>query len=333
MRTVVLDARHGGASHVGFSFGNAVRYARFRGDLDPVADGQMPGDADLPSEHAVRADLGRSGHADLRGGDGVFAYGHVMADLNQVVELDAPADDRRTHCRPVDAGVGAYFDIALDADVADLRNLVIRTLVVRSEAESVGSDHRSGVDRHVVADLALLVNLDAGEQLYVIAQTDVVAHVDMRIYLAVFPEADVRADHRELAHVGFVAQRGRRIDRRERADALFPGLVRYVQFEQLCEARVGVVDADHRRRDRSRRLERTVDDHDRRFRIVDIMLVFRVGQKSERACFSFFDFCEFRDDGLRVARDLSAEVAGDQFCGKFHIVGSVDCSVRLTGSF
>ena len=30
-------------------------------------------------------------------------------------------------------------------------------------------------------------------------------------------------DHRELAHVGFVAQRGRRIDRRERADALFPG--------------------------------------------------------------------------------------------------------------
>ena len=153
MRTVVLDARHGGASHVGFSFGNAVRYARFRGDFDPVADGQMPGDADLPSEHAFAPTLDDPATPTCEAATVFLAYGHVMADLNQVVELDAPADDRRTHCRPVDAGVGAYFDIALDADVADLRNLVIRTLVVRSEAEPVGSDHRSGVDRDVVADL------------------------------------------------------------------------------------------------------------------------------------------------------------------------------------
>ena len=137
-RTVVLDARHGGASHVGFSFGNAVRYARFRGDLDPVADGQMPGDADLPSEHAVRAATLDDPATPTCEAATVFSPDG--RDDGRSESGSSSSTPRRMTVEPIVARsmqVLAPISTSLSRrDVADLRNLVIRTLVVRSEAES-----------------------------------------------------------------------------------------------------------------------------------------------------------------------------------------------------
>ncbi len=61
-----------------------------------------------------------------------------MADLDQVVEFHAPADDRRVGLGPVDAGVGADFHVVFGDDVASW-NLVEAACGIGNEAEAVGA--------------------------------------------------------------------------------------------------------------------------------------------------------------------------------------------------
>jgi hypothetical protein len=71
---------------------------------------------------------------------------HVVADLDQVVELDAVLDHGVVERAAVDAGVGADLDVVADAHRAELLDLDPAPLVGR-EAEAVGADHRAGCAR------------------------------------------------------------------------------------------------------------------------------------------------------------------------------------------
>ena len=125
----------------------SVRYVfvetAFGADADPVADGHVVRDADLSREETVVPHLRSACDACLGRGNGILADLHVVADLDQVVEFHAPADDRRVGLGPVDAGVGADFHVVFDDDVAQLRNLVEAACGIGNEAEAVGADHRT----------------------------------------------------------------------------------------------------------------------------------------------------------------------------------------------
>ena len=89
---------------------------------------------------------------DLRDHQAMLADGHVVGDLHQVIDLGAPADDRRAQRAAIDGHVGADLHVVADDHVADLRHFAVHAAVLHV-AEAIRADHRAGVDAHAVADL------------------------------------------------------------------------------------------------------------------------------------------------------------------------------------
>jgi hypothetical protein len=73
----------------------------------------MIDDSNSPSYHHVLTDSGTSGYAGLRGNKRIFAYSHIMCDLDQVVDFDAPPDGRSSKGGAVYSCVGADLHIVL----------------------------------------------------------------------------------------------------------------------------------------------------------------------------------------------------------------------------
>ena len=212
-----------------------------------------------------------------------------MSDLNQVVELDAPADHRRIGLGAVDAGVGPDLYVVFDHHVAQLRNFVETARGVGHEAETVGADHGSRVQDAVAADPAAFVYLDSGVEDRAFAHRNPRSEVNLRIDLAVFADFHARFDHREIPDVAVGAHLGLFSDRSQLADAAAAGLGGVVHFEQFEHAGGGVVHLDERGRDLLRRFERTVYQHDRCARAVEERFVFGVGEVGQRARLALLD--------------------------------------------
>ncbi len=132
-------------------------------------------DAALPSDHGTRSDVGflpdphlsshddvifdddTSGKARLSCDDDVSSDSATMPDVHQVVELRAVSDHGLFERRPVNAAIGAYFHIIADFDSSCLRELLI-VIVFKSEAETVGADYHTGVQRDAIADGDIMRN-------------------------------------------------------------------------------------------------------------------------------------------------------------------------------
>ena len=69
------------------------------GHGDAVADLEVAGQADLAGEDHVVAQLGAAGNADLRDDEAMLAHGHVVRDLDEVIDLRACADNGRARAR------------------------------------------------------------------------------------------------------------------------------------------------------------------------------------------------------------------------------------------
>ena len=91
---------------------------------------------------AMRANSGAASHTDTTGHCGVLANPHVVPDLHQVVELDTVLDNSVLQCAPVDAGVGADFDVIANLDRTQLFNLDPLT-IMRGEAKTISADNHA----------------------------------------------------------------------------------------------------------------------------------------------------------------------------------------------
>ena len=80
-----------------------------------------------------------------------------MANLDQVVELDAVFDHRVLQGAAVDAGVGTDLDVVADAHCTELLDL-LPTLAILGEAEAVGPDHHAGMQDAALADHAIFAD-------------------------------------------------------------------------------------------------------------------------------------------------------------------------------
>ena len=105
-----------------------------------------------------------------------------MSNLHEVVELGAMSDHRMTHCRTVDSGVGSNLIVALENDIANLRDLLIFT-VHRCETEAIGTYHAARVQDTVVANHAIVIHLYTSIDDAVLAHLDVLTEIDLRVYL------------------------------------------------------------------------------------------------------------------------------------------------------
>ncbi len=119
---------------------------------------------------------------------------HVVGDLDQVVELRAPADAGDAERGAVDAGVGADLDVVLHHHDADLRHLVVArppplAHQVEGEAEAVRADDAARLQDDAVAQHAALAHH------HVVVEQAVGAHLRPGADLHPGAEDGARPDH------------------------------------------------------------------------------------------------------------------------------------------
>src|SRR6266581_2532220 len=95
-----------GPEHCASPHRQVIGHARFATHNDTVLDRGATRDSDLGGEQTVTSDR------------------HVVRDLHQIVDLASLPDHGVPDGPAVDRGIGANFDVVLDDDAPDLRNLV-----------------------------------------------------------------------------------------------------------------------------------------------------------------------------------------------------------------
>src|SRR6202035_6159593 len=110
-----------------------------------VADGDVVGNAGLARHHHIISHLDAARYADLRDNDAVSPDRAVVADLHQIVDLGALADDGIAAGAAVDGRIGAYLHIVLNDDAAGLRDFFM-ALRARQIAKTVLADTGARMD-------------------------------------------------------------------------------------------------------------------------------------------------------------------------------------------
>ena len=95
---LLLEALHGPGRRSPYHLTSMDRFpggnARLRAHNSPVLHLTMVGDSHLATDQDAFAHGTASRNADLRCHDRVFANGHVVGDLNQVIDLHTPGYPR-----------------------------------------------------------------------------------------------------------------------------------------------------------------------------------------------------------------------------------------------
>ena len=86
-----------------------------------------------------------------------------MANLNQVVELDAVLDDRVAQCAAVNTGVGSDFNVVANPDGTQLLNF-FPAITIFGKTEAIRADHYARVHDATLADDAVIAQADTGGQ-------------------------------------------------------------------------------------------------------------------------------------------------------------------------
>src|SRR5215470_10058491 len=121
------------------------------GDLRPLPDRNMIVDADAGAKDHEIAKRDASGNAGLGDQNAMAADHHIVAHLDQVVDLGSLAYDCIPDGAAVDRGAGADLDIVLDDDPPDLRHLEMARRA-HDVAEAILSDPAARVNDDPVAD-------------------------------------------------------------------------------------------------------------------------------------------------------------------------------------
>src|SRR3954451_7822367 len=123
-----------------------------RGDLGAVADLEVVVDAHLGAQRDIVPDRQAAREPDLGREQAVPADGHIVADLDLIVDFGALADHGIAQAAAVDGGVGADLNVVLDQDAAGLRHLQMALRAEEDEAITVLPDAAPGMDQDIVAD-------------------------------------------------------------------------------------------------------------------------------------------------------------------------------------
>lgn len=127
------------------------------GDYRIVFDCQVANDADLACHFDVFADPCAAGNPRLRGDDGIFSNGHVVRDLDEIVDFDSVLNPSSTKPGPVDRRVRADFNVVINLNDPDLRDFLISAFD-RFKSETVGADDSSAVNDYARADFRSFTN-------------------------------------------------------------------------------------------------------------------------------------------------------------------------------
>ena len=242
----------------------------------------------LAPDRDVVLELRAARDPDLRHHDAVPADHHVVADLDQVVDLGAVADPRAVGGGAVHGGVGSDLDVVADDHVPDLRHLVVATVVER-EAEPVAPDHDPRMEDATVPDLATVADRDVGIHQHLRAHRRVGAEIAAGHQHGALADPGPRLDHAMGPHRDALGQRHPGRHHRGRMDP-GRGTVRLGPELAHLPARAGVVHV-----------------HRRGPGLDQVRLVAGVGEERDIAGQRLADARHAADHGVGVSDRLAAE--------------------------
>ena len=131
--------------------------------MDAVGNREMSADQRATAHGAIGTDGGAACHGHTAGNRGIAPNAHVVANLNQVVELDAVFDDRIAQCATVNTGVGPDFNVVANPDGTQLLNF-FPAITVFGKTEAIRAYHHARVHDATLADDAVIAQADPGGQ-------------------------------------------------------------------------------------------------------------------------------------------------------------------------
>ena len=158
-----------------------------------IPDREVIDQAGLPSDHDPLTDRRTTRDAHLGDDDPVFSHGHVMGDLDQVVDFCALPDECGSERGPVDSHVGSDFDVIFNDDDASLWNFMM-TAFVLNVSESVTSNHGSGVDNDPGAYPASVLNTHVRMKYGILTDGDAFSQKDTGVEGDPIPESRMMAN-------------------------------------------------------------------------------------------------------------------------------------------
>ena len=131
---------------------NIVLHRTHRGDLRAVADLEMVVDTDLRAQRNIVADRQTAREPDLGRQQAVPADGHIVTDLDLIVDFGALSDHCVAKAAAVDRRSRPDLDVVLDHHAACLRHLQMAIGAEEQETITVLPDAAAGMNQDVVAD-------------------------------------------------------------------------------------------------------------------------------------------------------------------------------------
>ena len=129
-----------------------------------------------------------------------------MANLNQVVELYALANDGRIGLCTVDAGVCSDLYIILDDNITQLRNLVECTIGLGQETKAIGSDNCARVDNTVGSHSAALINLHTRVERSAGSDLHSITYIYLWVDFCAISDYSASLDYREITNIAILAK-------------------------------------------------------------------------------------------------------------------------------
>lgn len=132
--------------------------------MNVISQRQMAQNDGAATNSAVRAYHSTASNTRTAGHGGVLADMNVVANLNQIVELDAVVQHRVLQRTPVNAGVSTNLAVVANSYGTQLFDLDPGP-AVRRKAESVRTHHDTGMQDTALADLAIITHRNTCGQL------------------------------------------------------------------------------------------------------------------------------------------------------------------------
>src|ERR1035437_3204908 len=293
---------------IGSSLPNRLRDHGARMDDDAIGDVEVSHDTGGTADHAVLSYARAASDSGAACDRSMRADAHVVPDLDQIVQLDPVLDDSVIQRTPVDASIGADFNVVADHHPAYLRDLAPGVIVLRN-AEAVGANHRAGVHQRALAQAATRIDGHAGVQAAGGADLDPIAEVTARPDHHAPAQLDPAADIRPGTDTGAGRDRGAAFDDRA---LVHPGrgcLRRVEQRRDLGEIKVGIIANDARQLGKA--AIGSAQNDCASAGTGELLAVFSVGEKADVACAGTLKRRNLAYGRLRVAEDFTTKAFDD----------------------
>ncbi len=114
--------------------------------------------ANLTAKHAISSYLGGATDASLCCNHSVLAYFYIVCNLHQIVKFYSFADCGCSEGGPVDGGIGTYFYMVFNDNIACLRYFFVLIICLRRKPKAIAANNCACMDDTIGANYSSCVN-------------------------------------------------------------------------------------------------------------------------------------------------------------------------------